>query len=112
LGFIYNPYYVPSAEWRKDGTGWWYRHADGTYTVNGWEKIDGKWYRFDERGYMKTGWFNENGKWYWLGASGAMYENQWLNYNGKWYYLGSDGAMLVGSHTVQAHFNADGALDG
>jgi glucan-binding YG repeat protein len=110
--FRFNALQDEAPAWKKDGTGWWYRFPDGTYPVNKWLMIAGKWYRFDERGYMKTGWFNENGKWYWFGASGAMYENQWLNYNSKWYYLGSDGAMLVGSHTVQAHFNADGALDG
>lgn len=112
IGFIYNPYYVPKAEWRKDGTGWWYRHADGTYTTNTWEKIDGKWYYFDNRGYMKTNWVKDKGKWYFLGSDGAMLANKWKEWNGKWYYLGSDGAMLTGKHTVSVHFNSDGALDG
>lgn len=40
---------------------WWYRHADGSYTVNNWELIDGKWYFFDGDGWMKTGWIQWSG---------------------------------------------------
>lgn len=31
---------------------WWYKHNDGSYTKNGWEKIDDKWYLFDGDGWM------------------------------------------------------------
>lgn len=130
--FRFNALEQPKPEWRKDSTGWWYRHADGSYTKNGWEKINGKWYHFNAEGYMQTGWIQDkgkwyfldesgamktgwvklNGKWYYLGANGAMYENSWVNYKNNWYYLGEGGVMLVGNHSVPAHFNTDGALDG
>lgn len=56
-----------------DGTGrWWYRHADGGYTSNGWELINSRWYYFDEAGWMKTGWLNVGGSTYYLGTDGAM----------------------------------------
>lgn len=35
----------------NDDIGWWYRHTDGTYTTNGWEKIGSEWFYFDDRGY-------------------------------------------------------------
>lgn len=112
LGFIYNPYYAPKAEWHKDGTGWWYEHADGSYPKNAWEKIDGKWYYFNGNGYMATGWIKDKSKWYYLGTDGAMYENRWMNYNGKFYYLGADGAMLTGKHTLPCSFDENGAFKG
>ena len=33
--------------WLKQGEQWWYQHAGGGWTNNGWEQIDGKWYKFD-----------------------------------------------------------------
>lgn len=51
---------------------WWYRHADGSYTVNGFEYINSKWYYFDASGWMKTGWINANGATYYMGADGTM----------------------------------------
>lgn len=109
VGFIYNPYYQGEAMWKQDGKGWWYEHADGSYPVNEWEKIDGKWYHFDSIGYMQTGWIFDDGHWYYLGSSGAMVTG-WLKDKGEWYYLDSSGAMLTGDHTVKAHFNSSGAL--
>lgn len=47
--------YKKGAEWIKDNKGWWYKHADGSYTKNGWEKINNKWYYFNGSGYMVTG---------------------------------------------------------
>lgn len=41
--------------WVNDINGWWYRHADGSYTTNDWEKIENRWYYFDEKGYAVTG---------------------------------------------------------
>jgi len=35
---------------------WWYEHTDGSYTSNGWEKIDSSWYLFDSQGYMVYDW--------------------------------------------------------
>ena len=60
------------ASWQKDSKGWWYRHADGSYTKNGWEKINGKYYLFNTSGYMLTGWQQVKGTWYYMDASGAM----------------------------------------
>lgn len=50
--------------WILDRTGWWYRNADKSYTVNDWQLIDGKWYYFNSLGYMVTGWIEWNGKSY------------------------------------------------
>ena len=41
------------AEWIQSGSRWWYKHADGSYTTNGWEKINGTWYYFDQAGWME-----------------------------------------------------------
>ena len=66
--------------WIEDVYGRWYRHDDGSYTKNDWEKIDGKWY-----------WFNE---------SGYAYRSQWVLSKEKWYYLGEDNAMVTGLQVV------------
>ena len=81
--------------WIQSGSRWWYRHADGSYTSNGWEKINGVWYHFDDSGWMQTGWIKDNGTWYYLDGSGAM-KTGWLKDNGSWYYLDSSGAMKTG----------------
>lgn len=86
------------SEWVQDSAGWWYRHADGSYTTNGWEQISGTWYYFDGSGYMLSGWHYINGKWYYLneehdGAFGAM-KTGWVSVGGHWYYLRADGSMV------------------
>lgn len=58
-------------EWLKGKTQgntdkWWYKHNDGSYTVNNWEQIDGEWYFFDEEGWAKTGWLEWKGDWYYM----------------------------------------------
>ena len=63
------------AGWIKSGNRWWYRHADGGYTKNGWEYINGQWYLFDSAGWMLTGWQKVGGTWYYLYDSGAMAPN-------------------------------------
>ncbi len=50
-----------SIGWIKDGVGWWYRYADGTYPKNKWELIDHHWYLFNPDGYMVTGWHRWDG---------------------------------------------------
>lgn len=67
--------------WIKDTTGWWYRHADGTYTKNGWEQIGSEWFYFDENGY-------------------AIGENRWKQINGKWYYFNERNAAVKGYRTI------------
>lgn len=87
---------VVSAEtnrWVKDNNGWWYRHADGSYTTNNWELINGVWYYFGNDGYMCTGWKEIDGKWYYMNNSGAMAKG-WHYVNGNWFYLRSDGSMI------------------
>lgn len=87
---------IVSAEidrWVKDEKGWWFRHADGSYTTNDWKMIDGVWYYFGGDGYMCTGWKEINGKWYYLNSSGAMTKG-WQYVNGNWFYLRPDGSMM------------------
>ena len=72
------------AQWIKEGSKWWYRHADGSYTRNGWEQIGGAWYHFDKNGYMEVSkWIGD----YYVGSDGKMATNCWI---GK-YYVGPDG---------------------
>lgn len=59
-------------EWIKDNRGWWYRHADGSYTRGDWEQIDGEWYYFNSEGYMKTGWISWKEQWYFCREDGRM----------------------------------------
>ena len=79
--------------WIQDGTGWWYRHSDGSYTKNDWEKIDGNWYWFNGAGYAIT--------------------DDWYLYKDKWYYLGEDGKMLTGLQIIKGkiyYFNEKGEM--
>ncbi|MDY3122124.1 leucine-rich repeat domain-containing protein [Suipraeoptans intestinalis] len=110
---------VPPAlnEWRMDGTGWWYRLADGSYPMNRWEKIDGQWYYFNGSGYALCGqWQNFGGTWYyfdgnckavtgWQTIGGIWYffdqetcamKTGWIKDGNTWYYLAGSGAMQTG----------------
>ena len=87
-------YTIPGS-WIKSSGKWWYKHYDGSYTTNGWEKIHGVWYHFDGAGWMQTGWIKTNGTWYYLDGSGAM-KTGWIRDNGTWYYLDGSGAMQTG----------------
>ncbi|MEG7529671.1 CAP domain-containing protein [Streptococcus mitis] len=80
--------------WIQSNGRWWFKHNDGSYTSNGWEKINRTWYHFDNSGWMQTGWVKD-GSWYYLDGSGAM-KTGWLNDNGSWYYLDQSGAMKTG----------------
>lgn len=80
--------------WIQSNGRWWFKHNDGSYTSNGWEKINRTWYRFDNSGWMQTGWVKD-GSWYYLDGSGAM-KTGWLKDNGSWYYLDSSGSMKTG----------------
>ena len=79
---------------KKDGR-WWYQHADGSYTTNGWERIEGIWYHFDQSGWMQTGWIKTGNSWYYLNKSGSMAIG-WVKDNGIWYYLNNSGTMKTG----------------
>ena len=81
--------------WVQAGSRWWYKHVDGSYQTNGWEKINGVWYRFDNSGWMKTGWVKTGSSWYYLNNSGSM-ATGWVKDNGTWYYLNKSGTMATG----------------
>ena len=74
---------------------WWYQHADGSYTSNGWELIDDKWYYFDANGWMATGWQKHKGYWYYLSDSGSMVVG-WQFIDDRWYYFRANGSMATG----------------
>lgn len=85
-------------EWILDENGWWYKHPDGSYPKDKWEKINNNWYLFDSKGYMLYGWQYSNGSnWYYLGLKddGAM-KTGWVFNDNKWYYMNSNGAMQIG----------------
>lgn len=92
-------YSQSSGTWLKSDSRWWYKHSDGSYTTNGWEKIGGTWYYFDSEGWMKTGWIKESGNWYYLDDSGAM-KTGWCWVSGSWYYLNGSGVMQTGLQTI------------
>ena len=89
-----------NGSWIQSNDRWWYKHSDGSYTKNGWEKINETWYYFDSEGWMKTGWFNEYGNWYYLDDSGAM-KTGWCLISGSWYYLNTSGVMQTGLQTIE-----------
>lgn len=77
------------AGWKKNSTGWWYVHEDGSYTTNGWEQIDGKWYWFDDNGYMATDrWVMGAKTSYYVGGDGAIVTNKAVK-------IGPDGGLTV-----------------
>ena len=88
-------YYVDSNglwtpdQWIVSNGKYWYRHQDGSYTINDFEIINGQTYYFDGNGFMVTGWQKINNKDYYFNESGAMATNTWIgNYHvdadGKW----------------------------
>ena len=88
--------------WIKQGNQWWYQHADGSYTKNGWEQIDGKWYKFDQNGWMQSGWqpwgTDSTGQtaWYYMGDpnDGSMKTSTWVQgKDGKQYFVDHSGVM-------------------
>ena len=101
-------YSKSSGSWIKSGSRWWYKHSDGSYTTNGWEKIGGTWYYFDSEGWMKTGWIKEYGNWYYLDDSGAM-KTGLQTIGGNEYYLSTSGAMQTGWQNIgdDTYFFAD-----
>lgn len=68
---------------------WWYRHDDGSYTMNNWEKINGEWYFFDKDGWMQTGWIQSP-------------------YSNEWFYCYSDGIMAHDCDLYGWRFDSNG----
>lgn len=89
------------AKWIQEQNGrWWYRHADGSFTKNDWEQIEGKWYHFDRDGWMQTGWIKDKGKWYYLKESGEMAAGEVLtiysnDFGNEIFAFAVDGHMLT-----------------
>ena len=86
---------INNGEWLKgksqgNENKWWYKHTDGSYTTDGWEKIDGEWYCFDKEGWM-------------LSAT-------WIKskYNDNWYYVWSNGQMAHDCESYGYKFDSDG----
>lgn len=101
-----------AGNWLVSNGRWWYRHTDGTYTMNAFETINGQTYYFDQEGYMVTGWKNVNGTWYYFTDSGAMYKG-WAYLSDSWYYMDADGRMLTGFYDVNGqtyYSDASGAM--
>ena len=84
-----------AGNWIESAGRWWYKHADGSYTTNGWEQIKGTWYYFDHAGWMQTGWVKTGGTWYYLNNSGSL-ATGWVKDNGTWYYLNKSGSLATG----------------
>ena len=95
-------------QWIRNGNRWWYRHADGSYTSNGWEVINGAWYYFDGAGWMVTGWVKLSGTWYYLTGSGAM-ATGWIQTGGTWYYMNTSGAMVTDTWIGNNYVDGSGA---
>ena len=73
----------------------WFQHPDGSYTVNGWEKIADQWYYFDQDGWIKTGWILDKNNWFYCGEDGVMvYGRQKID--DKYYWFGPSGALCEG----------------
>lgn len=81
--------------WKKDGKGWWYQNADGSYPKNQWKKVGSNWYHFNTSGYMQTGWLKLGNTWYYLKSGGEM-ATGWLKLGNSWYYFKSGGEMVTG----------------
>ena len=85
--------WVPGAVkdgWILSGSRWWYRHADGSYTISDWELINGSLYYFDSAGWMVTGWQWVGGKCYYLTESGALATDTWIGS----YYVDENGVWI------------------
>ena len=101
--------------WQLQDSKWWYKHEDGSYTKNGWEKISSSWYLFDSEGYMAYDWKKDGNSWYYLGSSnsGAM-QTGWLLQGRKWYYLDkTTGAMKTGWAEIDGkwyYFHSTGTM--
>lgn len=99
----------PTDKWITSGNRKWYRHADGSYTKNDWELINGKYYRFDEEGWMVTGWKKVNGIWYYMDkTTGERYGEGWHWIDGSCYYMNANGEMAVDTWIDGYYVDASG----
>ena len=103
-------YYVDSNglwtpdQWIVSNGKYWYRHQDGSYTINDFEIINGQTYYFDGNGFMVTGWQKINNKDYYFNESGAMAKNAWVGN----YYLQEDGSMATNTWIGNYYVDSNG----
>lgn len=99
----------PTDKWITSGNRKWYRHADGSYTKNDWELINGKYYRFDNDGWMVTGWKQINGIWYYMDkTTGERYGEGWHWIDGSCYYMNAAGEMAADTWIDGYYVDASG----
>ncbi len=105
-----NGKWIPTSGWKKNGAGWWYQNADGSYPVSAWQQIDGQYYYFNGSGYMVSNCWIGN---YYLGGNGAMLKNTTtpdgyqVDENGKWIpaEMNYGGGATWGSSSGAGAFN-------
>lgn len=99
----------PTDKWITSGNRKWYRHADGSYTKNDWELINGKYYRFDNDGWMVTGWKKINDTWYYMDkTTGERYGEGWHWIDGNCYYMNANGEMAADTWIDGYYVDASG----
>ena len=99
----------PADKWITSGNRKWYRHADGSYTKNDWELINGKYYRFDNDGWMVTGWKKINDIWYYMDkTTGERYGEGWHWIDGNCYYMNANGEMAADTWIDGYYVDASG----
>ena len=120
--------------WIQSGNRWWYRHADGSYTRNDWELINGSWYYFDNAGWMLANqwignyyvdgsgkwipgktkvtaqWIQSGKRWWYRHADGGYTRNGWELINGSWYYFDNAGWMLANQWIGNYYVGGSGAM--
>lgn len=64
--------------WKQDKNGWWYVHADGSYTKMDGKTIDGEKYYFDSTGYRHIGWLYLNQTYYYFDLSTGILKTGWV----------------------------------
>lgn len=99
----------PADKWITSGNRKWYRHADGSYTKNDWELINGKYYRFDNEGWMVTGWKKINDIWYYMDKiTGERYGEGWHWIDRSCYYMNANGEMAADTWIDGYYVDASG----
>lgn len=99
----------PTDKWITSGNRKWYRHADGSYTKNDWELINGKYYRFDNESWMVTGWKKINDIWYYMDkTTGERYGEGWHWIDGSCYYMNANGEMAADTWIDGYYVDASG----
>ena len=91
-------------QWILSKGKWWYRHQNGSYTVNGFETINTKTYYFDSNGYMVTGWKKIKNKYYYFNKSGNIVKDAWVGN----YYIQKDGTMAANTWIGGYYFDSNG----